>query len=224
MGQTNENMMLSSFEDSASGHPRFSPVGFVRSLEHPWSGGGIGQEILRSGIDLARISLARCPRRCPPQTCQQCVWRQKASRDISSIGTVVNSDSSTAAPAALGSDPDQLPIIISGRIAARDLKSASGVAHLCRQARAPALGSPGTFLAPLTPPNIRLLKLLRECDRVRCSAHWPLGVCKTCDSPTMACQGLQDTQAYRSFNICRHYMLKGPCQVGADFCAWIKSL
>ena len=129
-------------------------MAFVRSPEHLWSGGGRGQEIRRSGIHLARISLARCPGRCPPQTCQQCVWRHKASRDISSIGTVVNSDSSTAAPAALGSDPDQLPIIISGRIGARDLKSAlSGVAHLCRQARAPALGSPCTFLAPLTPPN-----------------------------------------------------------------------
>ena len=143
-----------SVEESTSDHPRFSLVAFVRSAEHPWSGGGIGQEIRRSGIHLARISLARCPGRCPPQTCQQCVWRHKASRDISSIGTVVNSDSSTAAPAALGSDPDQLPIIISGRIGARDLKSAlSGVAHLCRQARAPALGSPCTFLAPLTPPN-----------------------------------------------------------------------
>ena len=31
------------------------------------------------------------------------------------------------------------------------------VAHLCRQAKAPALGSPSTILAPLTPPNFRPL-------------------------------------------------------------------
>ena len=110
-------------------HPRFSP-----QWVSPGHRNILGREIpLRSGLHLTRISLARCPRRrrCPPQTCQQCVWRHKASRDISSIGTVVNSDSWTAAPAALGSDPDQLPIIISDRIRARDLGSASGELARC---------------------------------------------------------------------------------------------